>query len=70
MCYGINSIKKFSFGFFSTSFRHAARQASLVEVKIRALSWPWIIEFGTRSKFQGLLQTLSGKIDGELLRIN
>ena len=44
---------------FFTSFRQAARQASFVEVKMRALSWPCIIEFGTLSKFHGLLQTLS-----------
>ena len=45
-----------------TSFKQAARHASLVEVKMRALSCPRIIEFGTLSKFQGLLQTLSEKI--------
>ena len=43
----------------STSFRQAARQASLVEVKISALSWPSIILLGTRSKFHGRLHTLS-----------
>ena len=42
-----------------TSFKHAARQASFVDVKIKALSCPSIFLFGTRSKFHGLLQTLS-----------
>ena len=45
----------------ATSLRHAARQASLVEVKMRALSFPSICLFGTRSKFQGRLHTRSGE---------
>ena len=45
-----------------TSFKQAAKQASLVDVKMRALSWPLIIELGTLSKFHGRLQTLSEKI--------
>jgi hypothetical protein len=49
---------------FVTSFRHAARHASFVDVKISALSCPWIIAFGTLSKFHGLLHTLSTNKNG------
>ena len=44
---------------YVTSFKHAAKQASLVDVNMSALSCPWIIAFGTLSKFHGRLQTLS-----------
>ena len=44
---------------YVTSFKQAAKQASLVDVNMSALSCPWIIAFGTLSKFHGRLQTLS-----------
>jgi len=45
-----------------TSLRQAAMQDSLVAVKMSALSNPLSILFGTRSKVQGRLHTLSALI--------
>ena len=44
-----------------TSFKQAPKQASFVDVYIKALSSPRIILFGTRSNVHGLKQTLSAK---------
>jgi hypothetical protein len=46
-----------------TSFKQAARQASLEEVNTLALSSPAIMRFGTRSNVHGRLQTLSANKD-------